>query len=53
LWEGLPYVPLQVMRYKKPIVATDTGNGNVILHEETGFIIQVKDYKSIAKQIIF
>jgi len=53
LWEGLPYVILEAMRYKKPIVATDTGNGSVILHKETGFINPVKDYKSIARQIIF
>lgn len=53
LWEGLPYVMLEAMRYKKPIVATDTGNGTVVLHESTGFITPVKDYKSIAQQIIY
>jgi glycosyltransferase involved in cell wall biosynthesis len=53
LWEGLPYVMLEAMQYKKPIVATDTGNTNMILHEETGFVTPVKDYKSIARQIIY
>jgi glycosyltransferase involved in cell wall biosynthesis len=53
LWEGLPYVFLEAMRYKKPIVATDTGNDKTILHDETGFITPVKDYKAVAKQIIF
>lgn len=53
LWEGLPYVFLEAMRYKKPIVATDTGNGSILVDKETGFITPVKDYKSIANQIIF
>jgi glycosyltransferase involved in cell wall biosynthesis len=53
LWEGLPYVLLEAMQYKKPIVTTDTGNSQAIIHEETGFVTPVKDYKSIARQIIY
>ena len=32
LWEGLPYVFLEAMKYKKPVVATDTGNESIILN---------------------
>jgi glycosyltransferase involved in cell wall biosynthesis len=52
LWEGLPYVFLEAMRYKKPIVATDTGNETTILNEETGFISPVKGFKEIANNIM-
>jgi glycosyltransferase involved in cell wall biosynthesis len=52
LWEGLPYVFLEAMKYKKPIIATDTGNETTIIHEETGFISPVKDYKTIADKIM-
>jgi glycosyltransferase involved in cell wall biosynthesis len=52
LWEGLPYVFLEAMRYRKPIVATDTGNKTVILDQENGFICAQKDYQGIAEKII-
>ena len=51
LWEGLPYVFLEAMKYKKPIIATNTGNETTIIHEENGFISPVKDYHSIAGKI--
>jgi glycosyltransferase involved in cell wall biosynthesis len=51
LWEGLPYVLMETMRFKKPIIATDTGNESVISHEKSGFITPVKDYKAIAQKI--
>lgn len=51
LWEGLPYVFLEAMQYKKPIIATDTGTEVVIVHEKSGFITPVKDYHAIAKKI--
>lgn len=51
LWEGLPYVILEAMKYKKPIIATDTGNEGAIFHEKSGFITPVKDYKTIARKI--
>ena len=51
LWEGLPYVLLEAMKFKKPIIATDTGNESIILHEKSGFITPVKDYKAIAQKI--
>jgi len=43
---------LEAMKYKKPIIATDTGNETTIIHEETGFISPVKDYKTIADKIM-
>ncbi len=52
LWEGLPYVFLEAMKYGKPIVATDTGNGAAIVNGENGFISPVKDYCSIAERVV-
>lgn len=52
LWEGLPYVFLEAMRYEKAIIATDTGNDTTIIHDETGFITSISDHVSIAKKII-
>lgn len=51
LWEGLPYVILEAMKFKKPVIATDTGNEGLISHEKSGFITPVKDYKTIAEKI--
>lgn len=50
-WEGLPYVFLEAMKYAKPIIATDTGNATDIIHNKTGYITPVKDYKAIAGNI--
>jgi glycosyltransferase involved in cell wall biosynthesis len=52
LWEGLPYVFLEAMQYKKPIVATYTGKETPINHEETGFVGPFRDYKYIADKIV-
>jgi glycosyltransferase involved in cell wall biosynthesis len=52
LWEGLPYVFLEAMNYKKAIIATDTGNDTTVLDDETGYITPVRDHKSIAHKII-
>jgi len=51
LWEGLSYVILEAMSYKKPVIATDTGNEYVIEHKISGFITPVKDYHTIASKI--
>lgn len=53
LWEGLPYVFLEAMRYKKPIIATNTGSDSMTIHNENGFVTPVKDYRSIAEKITF
>ncbi len=52
LWEGLPYVFLEAMQYRKPVVATDTGNETLVIDKENGFICGQKDYQNIAKKII-
>lgn len=51
LWEGLPYVFLEAMKYNKPIIATNTGDENAVAHEKSGFITPVKDYHSISDKI--
>jgi glycosyltransferase involved in cell wall biosynthesis len=51
LWEGLPYVFLEAMKYQKPIISTNTGNDTTIIHEENGFISPLKDYHDIANKI--
>jgi glycosyltransferase involved in cell wall biosynthesis len=52
LWEGLPYVFLEAMIYKKPIIATNAGSYNTIINDKTGFVTPVKDYRYIANKII-
>lgn len=52
LWEGLPYVFLEAMKYRRPIIATNTGNDKIVIHEETGFITPAKDYRFIASKIV-
>ena len=51
LWEGLPYVLLEAMWFKKPIVATNLGYQNIIYENETGFLVDVKDYITLSKKI--
>lgn len=51
LWEGLPYVILEAMKYNKPVIATDTGNGDLVVHNINGFVTPVKDYRTIAEKI--
>ena len=52
LWEGLPYVFLEAMMFRKPVISTRTGNNCTIIDEENGFVIPVKDYKSVAQRIV-
>lgn len=52
LWEGLPYVLLEAMQYRKPVIATDTENETLVIDQENGFICARKDYQGIAKKII-
>jgi glycosyltransferase involved in cell wall biosynthesis len=51
VWEGLPYVILEAMWYRKPIVATNVGYDDVITDKENGFLVKVKDYKLLAQRI--
>jgi glycosyltransferase involved in cell wall biosynthesis len=52
LWEGLPYVFLEAMRYQKPIVTTHHGNDQVVVDNQTGIICPCGDYHAIANSII-
>ncbi|GGB24191.1 glycosyltransferase family 4 protein [Puia dinghuensis] len=51
LWEGLPYVLLEAMWFRKPVVATDLGYSDLIQERENGFLVTRKDYSLIAKRI--
>lgn len=53
LWEGLPYVLLEAMHYKKPIITTNPdGERGIIIDTVTGLTSPVKDYKTIAQKIL-
>jgi glycosyltransferase involved in cell wall biosynthesis len=51
LWEGLPYVLLEAMWFKKPVIATDLGYGTMITDQQNGYLVGVKDYCMIADKI--
>ncbi|TBO44281.1 glycosyltransferase family 4 protein [Pedobacter kyonggii] len=52
LWEGLPYVFLEAMWYKKPIIATQSGDvGNVIKDGLNGYLIPQKDHIHLSDKI--
>jgi glycosyltransferase involved in cell wall biosynthesis len=51
LWEGLPYVLLEAMWFKKPVITTDLGYSDLIQERENGFLVTVKDYLSLAERI--
>jgi glycosyltransferase involved in cell wall biosynthesis len=51
LWEGLPYVLLEAMWFKKPVITTDLGYSDLIQERENGFLVTVRDYSLIAKRI--
>jgi glycosyltransferase involved in cell wall biosynthesis len=52
LWEGLPYVVLEAMAMRKPVIATGIpGNAEVVFHGETGYIVPPGDAKAMADAI--
>lgn len=53
VWEGFPYVLLEAMLLKKPIVATDIfGIQEIISNNKNGILVKPKSPDSIAKAII-
>lgn len=53
LWEGLPYVVLEAMAMRKPVVATRiSGNAEVVLHGETGCLVPPGDAGAIANAVL-
>ena len=52
LWEGLPYVILEAMWFKKPIIASDLGYEGVVYNNENGILVKLGDHHILAKTII-
>jgi glycosyltransferase involved in cell wall biosynthesis len=51
LWEGLPYVILEAMFFKKPIVATNIGYEDILIDEESGYLISPRDVSSLCEKL--
>ena len=50
--EGIPRIIMESMYFKKPIIATDVlGTRELIVNNETGFVTDLGDYKSMAENI--
>ncbi|MBI2265736.1 MAG: glycosyltransferase, partial [Armatimonadetes bacterium] len=53
LWEGLGIVLLEAMAFRLPIVSTRVGGiVDVVLHGETGLMVEARDPESLAQAII-
>jgi len=52
LYEGLPNVVLEAMRFGKPVVATAApGTTELVVHGQTGLLVPVKDHVALARAI--
>lgn len=51
LWEGMPYVILEAMWFKKPVVASDLGYKGLLHDKENGFLVKAGDYTGFAEII--
>jgi len=52
LYEGLPNVVLEAMRFRKPVVATAApGTTEVVVHGETGLLVPMKKPAALAQAI--
>jgi len=53
LWEGLPLSILEAMAASKPVVATDIkGNNELVLHDQTGFLVEPRNSNQIAEAVV-
>jgi glycosyltransferase involved in cell wall biosynthesis len=53
LWEGFPYVLLEAMILKRPIVATDIFGVNEIIKQQiSGILVQPRDPDNMAKAVV-
>ena len=53
VWEGFPYVLLEAMALKMPIVATDIfGVNEIVKHQRSGILVHPRDPDSIADAVI-
>jgi glycosyltransferase involved in cell wall biosynthesis len=51
--EGFPRVLIEAMLLKRPIIATPVGGiPEAIIHDETGYIVDIDDYENLAKYIL-
>ena len=51
--EGFPNAVMEAMAMAKPVVATDVGGtSELVIHEQTGYLVPPKDPKQMAKRII-
>ncbi len=54
LWEGFPYVLLEAMYLKKPIIATNIfGINEVIEHNRSGILVKPRSAESISKAVLY
>ncbi len=51
LWEGLPYVLLEAMWYKKPVIATDLNYGSFLLDEKNACLVKAADVDMLADKL--
>lgn len=52
LWEAMSMVVLEAMAAGKPVVVTEAGdNRHVVVHEETGLVVQPRDVDQMARAL--
>ena len=51
LWEGLPYVLLEAMWYKKPVIATDLNYSGFLLDEKNACLVKAADVAMLADKL--
>ena len=51
LWEGMPYVILEAMWFKKPVVASNLGYKGLLYDKENAFLVKAGDHIGFAEII--